>query len=118
MKSRLPFAALKRVCADHRGDITDRLPVAPQEKNGKKVALIGAGCASLAVANDLMPLGYECTIFEAQAVAGGLMRFNIPAFRLPIEVLNEEIAYIVDMGVEVHYNHRIESMSRTAGSGF
>ena len=109
---------LKRVCADHRGDITDRLPVAPPEKNGKKVALIGAGCASLAVANDLMPLGYECTIFEAQAVAGGLMRFNIPAFRLPIKVLNEEIAYIVDMGVEVHYNHRIESMKELLDQGF
>ncbi len=109
---------LKRVCADHRGDITNRLPVAPPEKNGKKVALIGAGCASLAVANDLMPLGYECTIFEAQAVAGGLMRFNIPAFRLPIEVLNEEIAYIVDMGVEVQYNHRIESMKELLEQGF
>ncbi len=109
---------LKRVAADHRGDITDRLPLIPPEKNGKKVALIGAGCASLAVANDLMPLGYEVTIFEAQAVAGGLMRFNIPAFRLPIEVLNEEIAYIVDMGVEVHYNHRIESMSQLLEQGF
>ncbi len=109
---------LKRVAADLRGDITDRLPIVPKEKNGKKVALIGAGCASLAVANDLMPLGYECTIFEAQAVAGGLMRYNIPAFRLPIEVLNEEIAYIVDMGVEVHYNHRIESMNKLLDQGF
>ncbi len=109
---------LKRVAADHRGDITDRLPTAPKEKNGKKVALIGAGCASLAVANDLMPLGYECTIFEAQAVPGGLMRYNIPAFRLPIEVLNEEIAYIIDMGVEVHYNHRIESMKDLLDQGY
>ena len=109
---------LKRVAADHRGDITDRLPTAPKEKNGKKIALIGAGCASLAVANDLMPLGYECTIFEAQAVPGGLMRYNIPAFRLPIEVLNEEIAYIIDMGVEVHYNQRIESMKELLDQGY
>ncbi len=109
---------LKRVAADHRGDITDRLPTAPKEKNGKKIALIGAGCASLAVANDLMPLGYECTIFEAQAVPGGLMRYNIPAFRLPIEVLNEEIAYIIDMGVEVHYNHRIESLKDLLDQGY
>ena len=109
---------LKRVAADHRGDITDQLPTAPKKKNGKKIALIGAGCASLAVANDLMPLGYECTIFEAQAVAGGLMRYNIPAFRLPIEVLNEEIAYVVDMGVEVHYNQRIESMKDLLDQGF
>jgi len=109
---------LKRVAADHRGDITDRLPVAPSKKNGKKVALIGAGCASLSVANDLMPLGYECTIFEAQAVPGGLMRYNIPAFRLPIDVLNEEIAYIIDMGVDVHYNHRIESMQELLDQGY
>ena len=55
---------LKRVAADHRGDISDRLPKAPTEKNGKRVALIGAGPASLTVANDLMPLGYEVVIFE------------------------------------------------------
>jgi len=109
---------LKRVAADHRGDITDRLPVAPTEKNGKKVALIGAGPASLAVANDLMPLGYDCTIFEAQDVAGGLMRYNIPAFRLPHKVLNEEIDYILDMGVEIHYNHRVESMKELLDQGY
>jgi NADPH-dependent glutamate synthase beta subunit-like oxidoreductase len=80
---------LKRVAADHRGDITDRLPAAPNERNGKKIALIGAGPASLTVANDLLPLGYECTIYEAQAVAGGLMRFNIPSFRLPKELLGQ-----------------------------
>jgi NADPH-dependent glutamate synthase beta subunit-like oxidoreductase len=106
------------VAADHRGDIRDRLPVASTEKNGKKVALVGAGPASLAVVNDLMPLGYECTIFEAQAVAGGLMRYNIPAFRLPHEVLNEEIDYILGMGVEIHYNHRIESMKELLGQGY
>jgi formate dehydrogenase beta subunit len=109
---------LKRVAADHKDDIRDQLPVIPEKKNGKKVALIGAGCASLAVANDLMPMGYECTIFEAQSVAGGLMRYNIPSFRLPIEVLNEEIGYIVDMGVEVHYNHRIESMQALLDEGY
>ena len=109
---------LKRVAADHRSDITDRLPTAPAEKNGKKIALIGAGCASLTVANDLMPLGYECTIFEAQSVPGGLMRYNIPAFRLPIEVINEEIGYIVDMGVEVHYDTRIESMKELLDQGY
>jgi NADPH-dependent glutamate synthase beta subunit-like oxidoreductase/ferredoxin len=113
---------LKRVAADHRGDITDRLPVAPTpesgQKNGKRVALIGAGPASLAVANDLMPLGYDCVIFEAQSVAGGLMRFNIPSFRLPGKVLDEEIGYIVDMGVEIHYNHRVESMQALLEMGY
>ncbi|MEJ2402625.1 MAG: FAD-dependent oxidoreductase, partial [Xanthomonadales bacterium] len=99
-----------RVAADHRGDITDRLPQAPPEKNGKRIALIGAGPASLTVANDLLPLGYECTIFEAQQVAGGLMRYNIPAFRLPPEVLDEEIGYILDMGADIRFGARIESM--------
>jgi NADPH-dependent glutamate synthase beta subunit-like oxidoreductase len=109
---------LKRVAADYREDVTDRLPIVPKEKNGKKVALIGAGCASLAVANDLMPLGYECTIFEAQAVPGGLMRYNIPAFRLPVRVLEEEIDMILDMGVEVRYNHRVESMKALLDEGY
>ncbi|MDJ0940287.1 MAG: FAD-dependent oxidoreductase [Woeseiaceae bacterium] len=101
---------LKRVAADHRDDITDQLPKAPAETNGKKVALIGAGCASLGVANDLAPLGYEITIFEALGATGGLMRTNIPRFRLPPEVLDEEIDYILDMGVDLKLNHPIESM--------
>ena len=109
---------LKRVAADLRGDITDRLPRAPKERNGKKIALVGAGPASLAVANDLLPLGYECTIFEAQTVAGGLMRYNIPAFRLPHEVLNEEIDYILGMGAEIHYEHRVESMQGLLEEGY
>jgi len=103
---------LKRVAADHRDDIGAALPKAPPQKNGKRVALIGAGPASLTVANDLMPLGYEVVIFERLAEPGGLMRINIPSFRLPASVLNEEIAYIVDMGVEVRYGSPIESMRR------
>src|ERR1044072_87705 len=78
---------LKRVAADNRGDITARLPQAPLVKNGKRVALIGAGCASLTVANDLAPMGYDCVIFEALERPGGLMRTNIPAFRLAGEAL-------------------------------
>jgi NADPH-dependent glutamate synthase beta subunit-like oxidoreductase len=101
---------LKRVAADHRDDITDRLPKAPATTNGKKIALIGAGCASLSVANDLLPLGYEVTIFEAHGTTGGLMRTNIPQFRLPPKVLDEEISYIVDMGADLKTNHRIESL--------
>jgi NADPH-dependent glutamate synthase beta subunit-like oxidoreductase len=109
---------LKRVAADHRGDISDRLPTAPKKKNGKRIALVGAGPASLTVCNDLMPLGYECTVFEAQSVAGGLMRYNIPAFRLPVRVLNEEIDTILDMGVTIHYDHRIESMKALLDEGY
>jgi NADPH-dependent glutamate synthase beta subunit-like oxidoreductase len=102
---------LKRVAADHKSDeVMARLPKAPAQKNGKKVALIGAGPASLTVANDLMPLGYEVTIFEKFDRPGGLMRVNIPSFRLPPEVLDEEIAAIVDMGVDVRYNSPVESL--------
>ena len=108
---------LKRVAADHRDDITDRLPKAPENKNGKKIALIGAGCASLTVANDLLPLGYEITIFEALDTTGGLMRTNIPQFRLPPKVLDEEINYILDMGAEIKFNHRIESMKDLLDNG-
>jgi NADPH-dependent glutamate synthase beta subunit-like oxidoreductase/ferredoxin len=108
---------LKRVAADHRDDITARLPKAPQQTNGRKVALLGAGCASLAVANDLLPLGYEVTIFEALSTTGGLMRTNIPQFRLPPAVLDEEIGYILDMGAELKLDHRIESMRDLLDNG-
>jgi len=101
---------LKRVAADHRDEVKHLLPTAPAKKNGKKVALIGAGPASLTVANDLMPLGYQVTVFEKLSKPGGLMRINIPAFRLPEQVLDEEIGYIVDMGVDVRYNTPVDSL--------
>jgi formate dehydrogenase beta subunit len=109
---------LKRVAADHRDDIVDRLPQPPAKNNGKKVALIGAGCASLTVANDLRPLGYDVTIFEALEATGGLMRTNIPQFRLPPDVLDEEIGYILDMGVDLRLNHRVESMKALLDEGY
>jgi NADPH-dependent glutamate synthase beta subunit-like oxidoreductase len=109
---------LKRVAADHRDDITGRLPKIPQLKNGKRVALIGAGCASLTVANDLMPLGYQVTIFEQSAEPGGLMRTNIPSFRLPHAVLNDEIGQITGMGVDLKLNHPIKSMRELLAAGF
>ena len=102
---------LKRVAADLRDDVSEHLPKAPEQSNGKKVALVGAGCASLAVANDLIPLGYECTIFEALPTPGGLMRSNIPSFRLPESVLDEEIGYIVDAGVDLRLNSPISSLA-------
>ncbi len=109
---------LKRVAADNRGDISGLLPKAPAS-NGKKVALVGAGCASLAVANDLLPLGYECTIFEKLDVSGGLMRSNIPSFRLPHDVLNEEIDNIVNMGnCEVKLGTGITSMRNLLEQNF
>jgi NADPH-dependent glutamate synthase beta subunit-like oxidoreductase/ferredoxin len=108
---------LKRVAADQRGEVRHLLPQAPAAKNGKRVALIGAGPASLTVANDLMPLGYEVTIFEKLARPGGLMRINIPAFRLPEQVLDEEIGYIVDMGVDVRYNTPVDSLRTLVDTG-
>jgi len=109
---------LKRVIADNREDITDRLPQVPTKKNGKRIALVGAGCASLTVANDLLPLGYECVIFEALGKMGGLMRTNIPAFRLPANVLDEEMGYIIDMGVDLRLNSPIESMRDLLEEGY
>jgi NADPH-dependent glutamate synthase beta subunit-like oxidoreductase/ferredoxin len=110
---------LKRVASDLRDDVSELIPTAPPQKNGKKVALIGAGPASLTVANDLMPLGYDVTIFEGLPKAGGLMRTNIPSFRLPVQVLEEEIDYILDMGVDIRYDHRIDSMKELLdGGGF
>jgi formate dehydrogenase beta subunit len=101
---------LKRVAADNKEDVRHLVPKAPTAKNGKRVALIGAGPSSLTVANDLAPLGYDVTIFEKAPRPGGLMRVNIPSFRLPEEVLDEEIGYILDMGVKVHYETPIESL--------
>jgi NADPH-dependent glutamate synthase beta subunit-like oxidoreductase len=108
---------LKRVAADNRDDVTAHLPKIPKVKNGRRIALIGAGCASLTVANDLMPLGYQVTIFEQYGEPGGLMRTNIPSFRLPHTVLNEEIAMITNMGVDLKLNHPIRSLRELLGNG-
>jgi NADPH-dependent glutamate synthase beta subunit-like oxidoreductase len=101
---------LKRVAADLRDEIEGRLPKIPQRKNGRRIACIGAGCASLTVANDLLPLGYEVTIFERYGQPGGLMRSNIPSFRLPERVLDEEIGMILGMGVDLRLGTPVESL--------
>ena len=100
---------LKRVAADNKNDIKNRLPLIA-EKNGKKVALIGAGPASLTVARGLAPLGYQVDLFDEQEVGGGFMRSQIPSFRLPAEVLAEEIGYVLDLGVMSQFNHYVESL--------
>jgi formate dehydrogenase (NADP+) beta subunit len=109
---------LKRVAADHRDDVHAFLPRAPERKNGKRVALIGAGPASLTVCNDLIPLGYECVLYEKLDRPGGLMRINIPSFRLPSRVLDEEIDMILDMGVEVRFGTPVESLKALLGEGY
>jgi formate dehydrogenase (NADP+) beta subunit len=111
-KEPVAICRLKRVAADYKDDITDRLPKIPQQKNGKRVACIGAGPASLTVARDLMPLGYHVTVFEADSWSGGMIRSQIPRFRLPESVINEEVGYIVDMGVEMRVGQRIDSLKK------
>ena len=101
---------LKRVAADHKGDISAFMPRVPTQKNGKRICLMGAGPASLAVARDLLPFGYEIDMFDRDPAGGGMMRSQIPAFRLPADVLEEEVDLIVDMGVHAHYGHEITSM--------
>ncbi|WP_203291599.1 FAD-dependent oxidoreductase [Maricaulis parjimensis] len=109
---------LKRVAADNRDEVSHLVPQKPAATNGKKIALVGAGPASLTVANDLAPLGYECTVFEAHHRPGGLMISNIPSFRLPEEVLDTEIGYIENMGVEIRLNSRIESLKGLMDEGY
>ena len=108
---------LKRVAADHRDDVSQRLPRAPKQKNGKRIVCIGAGPASLTVANDLMPLGYEVTILEKWGTPGGLMRTNIPSFRLPEAVLAEEIGYITNMGVDLRLASPVTSLKEVLATG-
>lgn len=109
---------LKRVASDLREDITARLPKGATKKNGKRIACVGAGPASLTIANDLLPLGYEVVIYEKLATPGGLMRTNIPAFRLPARVLDEEIEMIVGMGAEMRYGAPITSMKALLAEGY
>jgi len=101
---------LKRVCADMKGEIKARLPEIPKQKNGFRVALVGAGPASLTVARDLMPLGYEIDLYDEHGKAGGFMRSQIPSFRLPEAVLDEEIGYILDMGANQIFNTYVDSL--------
>ena len=105
---------LKRVAADYKDDIRDRLPARPDMRNGKRVALVGAGPASLTVARDLTPLGYECVVFDGDAKSGGMMRTQIPKFRLPESVIDEEMGYILDLGVDFRPGQRIDSLQGAA----
>jgi formate dehydrogenase (NADP+) beta subunit len=101
---------LKRVAADYKGDITARLPGPAAQRNGKRIALVGAGPASLTVARDLLPEGYEVVIYDSDKRAGGMIRSQIPHFRLPEQVIDEEVGYILAMGVTPRFGERIESM--------
>ncbi len=108
---------LKRVAADKRGDIEHLMPeISP--KNGKRVACIGGGPASLTVARDLVPLGYDVVVFDRDGAGGGMMRSQIPAFRLPESVLNEEVERILKFGVETRFNHEVTSLREVLNEDF
>src|SRR6201989_2378798 len=109
---------LKRVAADYKDDITARLPKPAATKNGKRIALIGGGPASLTVARDLAPLGYECVVFDQDPLSGGMMRTQIPKFRLHENVLDEECGYILDLGVTFEGGKRIDSMAALLAEDF
>jgi formate dehydrogenase (NADP+) beta subunit len=109
---------LKRVAADNKSDIRDRLPPPAAKSNGKRIACIGAGPASLTVARDLAPLGYEVVVFDGDAKAGGMIRSQIPRFRLPEEVIDEEVGYITGLGPVMRLGERVDSLKALLGQGF
>jgi NADPH-dependent glutamate synthase beta subunit-like oxidoreductase len=109
---------LKRVAADYKDDVKARLPKPAQKKNGKRVALVGAGPASLTVARDLAPLGYQCVVFDGDNKAGGMIRTQIPKFRLPDSVIDEETGYILDLGIEFRAGQRVDSLRALLAEGW
>jgi len=109
---------LKRVAADNKGDVKSMMPQGPFAPNGKKIALIGGGPAALTVARDLTPLGYEVHLYDDQNKGGGMMRSQIPSFRLPDSVLSEEVGFILDLGIHTHFNTRVESLKDILSQGY
>jgi formate dehydrogenase beta subunit len=117
-KEPVAICRLKRVAADYKADIKERLPRPAVRKNGKRVALVGTGPASLTVARDLASLGYQCIAFDSDPRAGGMIRSQIPKFRLPDSVIDEECGYILDLGVEFRGGQRIDSMKALLAEGW
>jgi NADPH-dependent glutamate synthase beta subunit-like oxidoreductase len=109
---------LKRVAADFKGDEIRAMIPRPLPKNGKRVACVGGGPASLTVARDLAAQGYAVTVFEGEAKAGGFMRTQVPRFRLPEEVIDEECGYILNLGVEFQAGRYISSMKALLAEGW
>jgi formate dehydrogenase (NADP+) beta subunit len=117
-KDPVAICRLKRVAADNKGDVRSLLPKAPAQKNGKRIALIGAGPASLTVARDLAPLGYHVVIYDGDARAGGMIRSQIPKFRLPESVIDEEVNFILDLGTEQKLGQRVDSLKALLAEGY
>jgi NADPH-dependent glutamate synthase beta subunit-like oxidoreductase/ferredoxin len=117
-KEPVAICRLKRVAADNKGDVSAYIPKPPARKNGKRIALVGAGPASLTVARDLLPLGYECVIFDGDTKSGGMMRSQIPRFRLPESVTDEECDQIINMGAETRFGHFVDSLKELIAEGW
>jgi formate dehydrogenase beta subunit len=117
-KEPVAICRLKRVAADFKDDIRDRLPKPAASRNGKRIALVGGGPASLAVARDLAPLGYHCVVLDQDPKAGGMIRTQIPRFRLPESVIDEECDYILNLGIEFHGGRRIDSLKALLAEGW
>src|SRR5881227_185401 len=117
-KEPVAICRLKRVAADNKGDVSRFLEPLQTQKNGRRIALIGAGPASLTVARDLLPLGYHCVLYDQDAAAGGMMRTQIPKFRLPEAVLDEEVDYILDLKPELRLGARVDSMKALLAEGY
>src|SRR5246127_522978 len=117
-KEPVAICRLKRVAADFKDDIRDRLPKPAASRNGKRIALVGGGPASLAVARDLAPMGYDCVVFDQDPKSGGMMRTQIPKFRLPESVIDEECNYILDIGIEFVGSKRIDSLKALLAEKF
>ena len=117
-KDPVAICRLKRVAADYKDDIRARLPKPAATKNGKRIALVGGGPASLTVARNLAPMGYDCVVFDQDPAAGGMMRTQIPKFRLPETVIDEECNYILDLGIAFVGGKRIDSMKALLAEGF
>ncbi len=109
---------LKRVAADNKDDVKKHMPQGPFKANGKKVALIGGGPAALTVARDLAPGGYEIHLYDDQKKGGGFMRSQIPSFRLPESVLDEEVNFVLDLGIHSHFNSYVKSMKEVLDKGY
>jgi formate dehydrogenase (NADP+) beta subunit len=117
-KEPVAICRLKRVAADYKDDIRDRLPRPATVKNGKRIALVGGGPASLTVARDLAPLGYHCVVFDQDPKAGGMIRTQIPRFRLPESIIDEECDYILNLGIEFRGGTRIDSLKALLADGW
>ena len=116
-ESPVAICRLKRVAADFKDDVQQRMP-RPAPKNSRRIALVGGGPASLTVARDLAPLGYHCTVFDADPRPGGMMRSQIPKFRLPDSVIDDETGYVLSLGVDYKAGHRIDSLKKLLAENY